>query len=121
MDTTRILAFRHPSQLAMLMDSLVATAVRLPATAAKITDRGGLPAVLQRMAIRAAKARMEWRAWLQGDAIILLTAEHIAPPATHPKAPTLRLSICGARGGVKDRSDWIYLPSGKWQRLRKLG
>ena len=118
MDTTRILSFRHPSQLALLMDSLVATAVRLPGASARVTDRSRLPASLQRIALRAVKARMEWRAWVQGDAIVLLTAEQIAPPRSHPKAPTLRLSICGAAGRVKDRSDWLYLPSGCWQRLR---
>jgi len=117
MDTSRILAFRHPSQLALLMDSLVASTVRLPQASAKVVNRGDIPAALQRIAISASKARMEWRAWLKGDAVVLLTAEHVAPPATHPKSPTVRLSVYGSQGRVKDRSVWLYQPDGNWQKL----
>lgn len=116
MDTTRILTFRHPSQLDLLLDSLIQTSVHLPENSRKIVDRSQMPSQLQRIAIRAPKVKQEWRAWSRGSTLIFMTGELIQPLPKLPKCPLVMLNVYGSNGRVKARSEWIFLPGGKWLR-----
>lgn len=75
-----------------------------------------MPSKLQRIAIRAPKLKQEWRAWARGESVTFMTGELIQPLPKLPKCPVVLLCVYSLDGRVKDRSEWIYLPRGKWLR-----
>lgn len=121
MDTSRILSFRHPSQLSVLTDSLLDSSVHAPEGAAAVRIRSDLPSALQRIAIQAGKLNKEWRAWARGDSIRFLTVELAPELPKHPKCAVVMLrvytAVKGAIKGTARRSLWVYTRAGAWLRV----
>lgn len=112
MDTTKILAFRHPSQAELLLESLV----RLPARARKVTNRSDLPSALQRIAIQAGKAKRLWGAWARDDAIWFFTAEMSLALSRKHQRPSLIVSSFDQRGKIRECTLWVNFRDRGWRR-----
>lgn len=111
-DTTAILAFRHPSQAELLLESLV----RLPSHARKVTNRCDLPSALQRIAIQAMKAKKLWGAWARDSAIWFVTAETSMALSRQHQRPSLIVSSFDHRGKVCERTLWVNFRNRGWRR-----
>ena len=116
MDTSKIMAFRHASQAVLLLESLLASARRVPRHACRITDRSSLPSVLQRIAIRGAKTKSYWAAWSAETSIWFFTAEVVPPPSGIPRCPTLKVTAYDEKGTLKASGVWANIPKRGWQR-----
>jgi hypothetical protein len=116
MDTSKIFAFRHPSQAELLLESLLLAAGRLPTRARRVAYRSDLPAVLQRIAISARKRKARWVAWTRGEAIWLFTAEVTAVPSGPVERPALKICRYNARGKLTKCGVWVNRPSRGWRR-----
>lgn len=116
MDTSKILAFRHPSQAELLLESFLRSLKRLPAHARRVTDRSDLPSVLQKVAIQAAKKKAKWGAWSRDGAIWFFIAEVTSIPADQIRRPALKISGYNEKGRLTECGVWINVPSRGWQR-----
>lgn len=106
MDTTRIIGFRHPSQVELLLDALMTYRRCLPAAARRIRDRSDLPAAVQRVVIQATKADKGWSAWTAHGAIWCYIAEVIPARMGGEKCRALRVSAFDAKGRQTEHGIW---------------
>jgi hypothetical protein len=117
MDTSKILAFRHPSQAKLLLESLVSENFGWVARHARaVTDRSDLPAVLQKIAFREAKRRISWVAWRKEDVVWFFTAEVISAPAGSGSRSALKVDGYNEKGRLTASGAWVNVPRRGWQR-----
>lgn len=116
MDTSKILAFRHPSQAELLLESMLLSLDRFPGSARRVSDRGDLPSALQRIAIRSTRQKMRWGAWSKDDAIWFFTAEVTSVPSGKVRRPALKVSGYDAKGNLTECGVWVMAPKRGWQR-----
>jgi hypothetical protein len=116
MDTTKILAFRHPSQAALLLESWVQTRDRVPGHASRVTVLSDLPAVLQRITIRGAKQKLGWVAWRKDNAIWFFTAQLVSAPLANVRRPGVQINGYDEKGRLTECGVWVDVPRRGWQR-----
>jgi hypothetical protein len=116
MDTSKIMAFRHASQAILLLESLLASARRIPRHARRVADRSALPSVLQRIAIRGAKSKVHWAAWSAASSIWFFTVEVTPPPSGVPRCPAIKVMAYDEKGALKASGVWANIPKRGWQR-----
>lgn len=116
MQTTRLFAFQRPSRVQILLDSLVQSRELLPDYVCRITDRGELPFVLQRIVIQAQQAGRVWSGWTDGSGIWLFTAEMSMAPSRQRGQPALQVSFYREDGRIKDCRLWACTNDGSWQQ-----
>jgi len=116
MDTSKILAFRHPSQAGLLLESLLHSLGRLPERARRVTDRGDLPGTLQRIAIRGAKQRQSWSAWRRDSSLWFFTSEVVATTYANLKRPALRICRYDEKGRLTLSEVWVNVPTRGWRQ-----
>ena len=116
MDTSKILGFRHPSQAGLLLESLLQNLDRLPAHVHRVAERSDLPSVLQRIAMRASKAKIAWGAWAGNNAIWFFTAEVTAVTSGPSRQSAVRLLGYNAKGKLTECGVWVNVPRRGWRR-----
>ncbi len=116
MDTSKILAFRHPSQAKLLLESLLESFGWLPHHARSVTDRSDLPAVLQRIALRGARQKVSWAAWRRESAVWFFTAEVTPAPSGNTRRSALKISSYDEKGKLTSCGVWVNVPRRGWQR-----
>jgi hypothetical protein len=120
MDTSKILAFRHPSQVELLLESLLKSLNRLPEHSHKVTERSDLPSVLQRIAIQAKKQKIRWGAWAKDNVIWFFTVEMTTAPLGLSRRPALKISRYNQKGKLTECGVWYNVPPRGWQRCALL-
>lgn len=116
MDTTKIIGFRHPSQVELLLESLVLSRKRLSSRARRLTDRSELPSVLQRIAIRATRAGKSWSAWAEDDTLSFYIAEMTPARVGGQQCPALKVTAYGRAGRIEEYGIWARPGRGEWRR-----
>lgn len=114
MDTTTILAFRHPSQVGLLLESLVTSMNWVTPQAHKAIDRSELPAALQRIAMVATKSNRQWAAWFQNEVARLYVVRPATEYSRSVRQPALELSVYNDRGTLRHQGLWVSHHGG-WQ------
>lgn len=115
-DTSKIFAFRHPSQSILLLESLVSSWGRLPKHARRVNERSDLPFVLQRIAIRAAKEKAHWAAWAAAPSIWFFTAQVTLLPSGAMRCPALKVTGYDEKGRPTVSGTWANMPRRGWRR-----
>lgn len=115
-DTTRIIAFRHPSQAELLLESLLVGLRRLPRKVRKLTCRSELPSALQRIAMRSSRRKAAWSAWVDGETIWFFTAELASVPFNGRPTPALAVSGYDRKGVLTECGTWVNVPKRGWRR-----
>jgi len=115
-DTSKIIAFRHPSQSILLLESLVAAWGRIPKHARRVQERGNLPFVLQRIAIRAAKQSAHWAAWVAEPSIWFFVASATSLPSGTVQCPALKIMAYDEKGRPTVSGTWVNMPRRGWRR-----
>jgi hypothetical protein len=116
MDTSKILALRHPSQAKLLLESLLEDFGWVPGHARSVTDRSDLPAVLQRIALRGARRKGCWAAWRKDSAVWFFTAEVTAAPSGTGQRSALKIDGYDEKGKLTTCGVWVHVPRRGWQR-----
>jgi len=121
-DTSKILGFRHPSQVELLLESLVMSRKCLPSRARRLTDRSELPSALQRIAIQTTGAGKSWSAWTEDEGIWFYAAEMTPARLSGQKCPVLKLQAYSRKGRIEEYGLWARTGRNGWQRcVRKSG
>jgi hypothetical protein len=113
-DTTRILAFRHPSQAELLLESLASSKLGLGQRARQVSERSELPGALQRIVIREQGQGKSWLAWVQREAHWCCVATMIPARIAGQPRPALRVTKYDASGRTVNFGIWAQLPDGTW-------
>ncbi len=116
METIKLRTPQLPSQLELLLDSLVMNQHWVPADVPRVTDRSELSAASQKLAIKAVEADGTWRAWRSHDGIRLFIAEMSMELSRERGRPALKVSYYNDEGRLQQYSLWVQLTDGGWQR-----
>jgi hypothetical protein len=116
MQTMKLRTLQQPSELAMLLESLVVSQNWVPAGAPVVTDRSELPSALQKLAINAVKNEGAWRAWQCHDGARLFVTAMSLDSSRERGCPALTVHYYNDQGRLQYYSLWIQLASGAWQR-----
>ena len=114
MDTTRILAFRHPSQANLLLESLARGRLGLGPRARQVSERSELPGSLQRTVIREQGEGKCWLAWVEREAHWCCVATMIPARIAGQPRPALRVTKYDAAGRTVHFGIWAQLQDGTW-------
>jgi hypothetical protein len=110
------MAFRHSSQAVLLLESLLSSWGRLPRHARRVGERSSLPSVLQRIAIRGAKNKVQWAAWAAANSIWFFTAEVTFMPSGAVRHPALKVAAYNEKGRLTAAGLWANMPRRGWRR-----
>jgi hypothetical protein len=116
MKTIKLRTLQQPSRLEALLDSLIRSQMWVPPDAPRVTDRGELPLVLQKLAAKTLKAGDAWWAWSRYDGIRFFVTEMSLELSRERGSPALKVSYYNDQGQLKRYSHWVQLSDGTWQR-----
>jgi hypothetical protein len=117
MQTKKLRVLQQPTQLTLLLDSLVMSQSWVPKGAHQVADRSELPSALQKLAIRTSKDEGTWQAWLFDDGVQFFSSEMSLDTSRERGCAALNVHCYNERGQLKQYSQWTQLADGgRWQR-----
>jgi hypothetical protein len=116
METKKLRALQQPTQLTLLLDSLVMSQSWVPKGARQVADRSELPSVLQKLAIKTNKDQGTWQAWLFDDEVQFFSSEMSLATSRERGCAALNVHCYNEQGRLQKYSQWIQLANGgRWQ------
>jgi len=117
MQTTKLRVLQQPTQLTLLLDSLVMSQSWVPKGALQVADRSELPSALQKLAIKTKKDEGTWQAWLFDDGVQFFSSEMSLDMSRERGCAALNVRCYNEQGRLQQYSQWIKLADGgRWQR-----
>ena len=117
MQTTKLRFLQQPTQLTLLLDSLMKSQNWVPKGALQVADRSELPSALQKLAIKTNKDEGTWQAWSFDDGVQFFSSEMSMDMSRERGCAALNVHCYNERGRLKHYSQWIQLADGgRWQR-----
>jgi hypothetical protein len=116
METMRLRNLQHPSQIEVLLETLVSRGDLLPKGSYRIRDPKALSSQLQMIATQAASEGRIWASWANTHYIWLFTCEMSLHLSRERGTPVLLVNRYDENGELQDTGSWTADAEGKWQR-----
>lgn len=119
MKTQRLRTLTDPRQAQLLVDSYVASAANLPASARRQSDLARLPLAFQERAESAESDGSVWSAWTSGPEAWLFIGQLNLNRARERGQPVLELEVYDYERRTKCRIVAMRGPDGTWRLLKE--
>jgi len=119
MKTQRLRTLTDPRQAQLLVDSYVASAANLPASAQRQSDLARLPLAFQERAEKAESDGSVWSAWTSGSEAWLFIGQLNLSRARERGHPVLELEVYDYERRTKSRIVAMRGPDGTWRLLKE--
>jgi len=118
MQTHRLRTLVDPRQAQLLLDSYLAKAGALPASARKLTDLARLPLAFQERAEQAEVQGSVWSAWMHSPNAWLFVCQLNLHRARERGQPVLEIDTYDFERRTKSRTIALRKSDGSWQLLK---
>jgi hypothetical protein len=117
METVRLRNLQQPSQIEILLETLVSRGDLLPKGSYRVRDPKALSSPLQMIAARAASEGRIWASWASTHQTWLFTCEMSLHLSRERGTPVLLVNRYDEKGELEDTGPWMADAAGRWQRL----